>query len=228
MDVILILVGYTVGTIPFALLLARRMGGTDVRYVGSGNVGAANVLRTTGTSVALIVMTLDVSKGCAAVLLAEGTGADDAVRAAVGAAAVVDHVFPVLVEVSRWERRGDRLWCVRGVGTASDGGGGCGVRAHSLDHTLRVGGINRGVAPAAAAGVSGERVDTGGCVVDRGWRCSCCTGIVPTSHACSRETSGTWVTACSRSDGSRVDGQDSGARQRRMGNRTSRAPGAFG
>ena len=95
MDVILILVGYTVGTIPFALLLARRMGGTDIRYVGSGNVGAANVLRTTGTSVALIVVTLDVSKGCAAVLLAEGMGADDAVRAAVGAAAVVGHVFPV-------------------------------------------------------------------------------------------------------------------------------------
>ena len=95
MDVVLILVGYTVGTIPFALVLARRMRGTDIRYVGSGNVGAANVLRTTGKSVALFVMTLDISKGCAAVLFAEGTGADDAMQAAVGAAAVVGHVFPV-------------------------------------------------------------------------------------------------------------------------------------
>ena len=95
MDVVLILVGYTVGTIPFALLLARRIRGTDVRYVGSGNVGAANVLRTTGMSVALIVMTLDICKGCAAVLFADRMGADDAMRAAVGAAAVIGHVFPV-------------------------------------------------------------------------------------------------------------------------------------
>ena len=95
MGVVLILVGYTVGTIPFALLLARRMRGADVRYVGSGNVGAANVLRTTGMSVGLIVMTLDISKGCAAVLFADRTGADDAMQAAVGAAAVVGHVFPV-------------------------------------------------------------------------------------------------------------------------------------
>ena len=95
MDVVLILVGYTVGTIPFALLLARHMRGIDVRDVGSGNVGTANVLRTTGKSVALFVMTLDISKGCAAVLFTARTGADDAMQAAVGAAAVVGHVFPV-------------------------------------------------------------------------------------------------------------------------------------
>ena len=91
----LIVVGYGVGAIPFALLLARRMGGTDVRYVGSGNVGAANVLRTTGVSLALIVMTLDISKEVAAVLIADRLGASDTMRAAVGAAAVVGHVFPV-------------------------------------------------------------------------------------------------------------------------------------
>ena len=95
MDVILVLGGYLVGTIPFALLLTRRMGGTDVRRVGSGNVGAANVLRAANMPVALCVMVLDVGKGCAAVLLARGMGASEAAIAAVGAAAVVGHVFPV-------------------------------------------------------------------------------------------------------------------------------------
>ena len=95
MDVILVLGGYLVGTIPFALLLTKRMGGTDVRRVGSGNVGAANVLRAANMPVALSVMVLDVGKGCAAVLMARAMGASEAVMAAVGAAAVVGHVFPV-------------------------------------------------------------------------------------------------------------------------------------
>ena len=95
MDVILVLSGYLVGAIPFALLLTRRMGGTDVRRVGSGNVGAANVLRAASMPVAVSVMLLDVGKGCAAVLLARGVGASEAVMAAVAGAAVVGHVFPV-------------------------------------------------------------------------------------------------------------------------------------
>ena len=95
MNVGLILLGYAVGTIPFALLLARRVGGTDVRYAGSGNVGAANVLRTTGGSVALAVMALDISKGCAIVLFADSVGASDGTLAASGAAAVLGHIFPI-------------------------------------------------------------------------------------------------------------------------------------
>ncbi len=94
MDVRLIFVGYLVGAIPFALLLTRQRG-TDVRQVGSGNVGAANVLRATGPSRAVIVMLLDVSKGCAVVLFAKSLGGSDAVVAAVAAAAVVGHVFPM-------------------------------------------------------------------------------------------------------------------------------------
>lgn len=63
MNAWLILFGYCVGAIPFALLLSRRADGTDVRYGGSGNVGAANVFRTTSISVALMVIVLDISKG---------------------------------------------------------------------------------------------------------------------------------------------------------------------
>ena len=95
MNAALVVVGYVVGAIPFALLLARQVGGTDVRYVGSRNVGAANVLRTTGARAALMVMALDISKGCAVVLFAGSLGGDSAIRAAAGAAAVVGHVFPV-------------------------------------------------------------------------------------------------------------------------------------
>lgn len=94
MDAILVCCGYLVGAIPFALLVTRRMGGADVRRVGSGNVGAANVLRAASIPVAVSVMLLDVGKGCAAVLLSRAMGAPEATAAAVGAAAVVGHVFP--------------------------------------------------------------------------------------------------------------------------------------
>ena len=62
-----VLFGYFAGSVPFAFLLARRAG-IDVRVAGSGNVGAANVLRTTGTWRAIVVMLLDVAKGAMAVL----------------------------------------------------------------------------------------------------------------------------------------------------------------
>jgi len=95
MSIWLITVAYLIGGIPFALLLARRMGGTDVRYSGSGNIGATNVLRTTGPSTALAVLTLDLGKGYAAVWLARSLGADVGVQGAVAAAVVTGHIFPV-------------------------------------------------------------------------------------------------------------------------------------
>ena len=67
---IAILLGYLAGSVPFAFLLARRRG-VDVRVAGSGNVGAANVMRTTGTGRAVAVMALDVAKGATAVALAQ-------------------------------------------------------------------------------------------------------------------------------------------------------------
>jgi acyl phosphate:glycerol-3-phosphate acyltransferase len=91
--VIAILLGYLAGSVPFAFLLARRRG-VDVRVAGSGNVGAANVMRTTGTGRAIAVMALDVAKGAAAVSLAQmASGAS--LAAVTGAAAVVGHIYPV-------------------------------------------------------------------------------------------------------------------------------------
>lgn len=89
-----VLFGYLAGSVPFAFLLARRAG-IDVRVSGSGNVGAANVLRTTGAWRALAVMGLDVAKGAAAVLIVSlSTGAVWIVALA-GAAAIVGHIYPV-------------------------------------------------------------------------------------------------------------------------------------
>src|SRR4051794_23877452 len=67
-DMLPVLFGYFTGSVPFAFLLARHAG-VDVRVAGSGNVGAANVLRTAGAWRAVAVMTLDVAKGAAAVLI---------------------------------------------------------------------------------------------------------------------------------------------------------------
>ena len=85
--------GYSIGSVPFAFLLARRAG-IDVRVAGSGNVGAANVLRTTGAALGVTVMALDISKGAAAVFVDSGDERTVAAMAAAGAAAVVGHIYP--------------------------------------------------------------------------------------------------------------------------------------
>jgi glycerol-3-phosphate acyltransferase PlsY len=98
-----ILIGYALGSLPIGYLVAQGAGGVDLRRVGSGNVGATNVYRTSGLGIAIAVMIADVSKGAAAVLLA---GANPA---AAGVAAVVGHIYPI------WLRfRGGK-----GVATAS-------------------------------------------------------------------------------------------------------------
>ena len=89
-----ILLGYLAGSVPFAFLLARRAG-IDVRFAGSGNVGAANVMRTTGTRRAILVMSLDVAKGVLAVALAWLVHAGVTLTALAAAAAVVGHIYPV-------------------------------------------------------------------------------------------------------------------------------------
>jgi len=89
-----ILLGYLAGSVPFAFLLARRAG-IDVRVAGSGNVGAANVLRTTGAWRGVVVMALDVAKGMGAVFIAHRTTGGASLAALTGAAAIVGHIYPV-------------------------------------------------------------------------------------------------------------------------------------
>ena len=89
-----ILLGYAIGSVPFAFLVARRAG-IDVRVAGSGNVGAANVVRTSGLPLGVTVMTLDIVKGAATVLAAYAAVGSVPSMAAAGAAAVVGHIYPV-------------------------------------------------------------------------------------------------------------------------------------
>lgn len=95
MDMWLIALAYLVGGVPFAFLLARQIKGTDVRYSGSGNIGAANVLRTTGIRAAVPVLVLDFSKGFGIVFLAQRLGIDPATQGIIGVAVVTGHVFPI-------------------------------------------------------------------------------------------------------------------------------------
>lgn len=89
-----VLLGYLAGSIPFAFLLTRRSG-FDVRVAGSGNVGAANVLRTAGTRRGVLVVALDVAKGAAAVLLVHSMSGSAPIGALTGTAAIVGHIYPV-------------------------------------------------------------------------------------------------------------------------------------
>jgi len=90
-----ILAAYLIGSIPFALILSRLWGRADVRRVGSGNLGAANVMRASGVTAGLLVALLDMTKGAASVWLAERVGAGAALPAAAGFAAIVGHIYPV-------------------------------------------------------------------------------------------------------------------------------------
>ncbi len=87
------LLGYLLGSIPFGLLLTRAAGLGDIRKVGSGNIGATNVLRTGRKGLAVATLLLDALKGVAAVLIAHQVGQLAAVGAAAGA--VLGHMFPV-------------------------------------------------------------------------------------------------------------------------------------
>ena len=88
------LLGYLIGSIPFGLLLTRAAGMGDVRKIGSGNIGATNVLRTGNKGLAAGTLLLDLLTGLAPVLIAERLGGEVAAAFAAGAA-VLGHCFPV-------------------------------------------------------------------------------------------------------------------------------------
>lgn len=87
-------IGYLLGSIPFGIVVTRALGLGDLRQIGSGNIGATNVLRTGNKGAALATLLLDSGKGAIAVLLARWLGGADAALIA-GAAAFLGHLFPV-------------------------------------------------------------------------------------------------------------------------------------
>jgi acyl phosphate:glycerol-3-phosphate acyltransferase len=108
-----VLFAYLIGSLPFALVVARWRGAPDLRRVGSGNLGATNVLRASGLFAGLLVAVLDIAKGAVSVLLAERLNGSGTTPAIAGLAAIIGHIYPVWL----------RLRGGKGVATA------CGVFA---------------------------------------------------------------------------------------------------
>jgi len=92
-------IAYLIGGIPFGYLLVRMKTGEDVRARGSGNIGATNVLRTTGRAAAVATLVLDIGKGCLAVWLAGKLTHDSAAAMSLAALAVMaGHAYPVYLK----------------------------------------------------------------------------------------------------------------------------------
>ncbi|EBA10301.1 glycerol-3-phosphate 1-O-acyltransferase PlsY [Sagittula stellata] len=87
--------GYLLGSVPFGIVITRAMGLGDLRQIGSGNIGATNVLRTGSKPAALATLILDSGKGAIAVLLARWLSGDDSAAQLAGLAAMMGHCFPV-------------------------------------------------------------------------------------------------------------------------------------
>ena len=95
----LVVLGYFLGSIPFGYLLVRVTGGGDIRLIGSGNIGATNVARTSGWPVGVATLLLDGTKGSTAVWVSgHFSGGSIRIMVFAGLAAIVGHVFPVWLQ----------------------------------------------------------------------------------------------------------------------------------
>lgn len=93
--IITIVIAYLLGAVPFGMLFTRIFSGIDVRSVGSGNIGATNVLRAAGKKAAILTLLADALKGLLPVLAVRALFHDDYVTVLTGASAILGHNFPV-------------------------------------------------------------------------------------------------------------------------------------
>lgn len=107
-----VLIGYELGSIPFGLILTRISGAGDLRTIGSGSIGATNVLRTGRKGLAAATLLLDLAKGAAAVLIARWFWPGS--ESAAAAAAIIGHCYPVWLRF----RGGKGVATLMGVSTA--------------------------------------------------------------------------------------------------------------
>ncbi len=91
------MLAYLLGSIPFGIVIAKIMGLGNLRDIGSGNIGATNVLRTGNKTAAVLTLIFDAGKGAAAVLIARAMLGEDAAQIA-GLAAFLGHLFPIYLK----------------------------------------------------------------------------------------------------------------------------------
>src|SRR5215510_12170353 len=98
MPALALVAAYLIGAIPFGFLLVKWKTGADIRASGSGNIGATNVLRSTGWKTGAATLALDIGKGYLAVWLAGFvTGGDEAWMSAAALAVMAGHAYPVFL-----------------------------------------------------------------------------------------------------------------------------------
>jgi glycerol-3-phosphate acyltransferase PlsY len=95
LGILSIIIGYLLGSIPTAYIVSRIRKGIDIRTVGSGNMGAANVMREIGTPEGIFVGLIDIAKGAGAILIAQALNISELWVFGAGFAALVGHNFPV-------------------------------------------------------------------------------------------------------------------------------------
>jgi glycerol-3-phosphate acyltransferase PlsY len=99
LPVLALIAAYLIGSVPFGFLLVKLTTGRDVRSMGSGNIGATNVLRTTSRGLGLLTLALDIAKGFVAVWLAARlTGGSPLWTSAAALAVIAGHAFPVFLK----------------------------------------------------------------------------------------------------------------------------------
>ena len=96
-SVLAVIIGYLLGSIPFAYIAGRLIKGVDIRKVGGGNIGATNVMREVGTAAGIGVLLADIAKGAAAVLIAQWLSPSLIVAFVTGFAAVVGHNWSIFL-----------------------------------------------------------------------------------------------------------------------------------
>jgi len=96
-NILSIIIGYLLGSIPTAYIVSRVRRGIDIRNVGSGNMGGANVMREIGTHEGVFVGLIDIAKGAGAILIAQALNVPELWLFGAGFAALVGHNFPVFV-----------------------------------------------------------------------------------------------------------------------------------
>ena len=95
MKILVMIIAYLLGSIPFGYLIVRQKIGDDIRQTGSGGTGATNVSRRAGKAAGVLTLVLDVLKGAAAVLIAQTVAGGDWTTAGAAIAVIVGHIFPV-------------------------------------------------------------------------------------------------------------------------------------